>query len=95
MVRPGSVHSIRGLGAVRVDGVRAIEADDITDADALADGLAGRAELTALLAELYTPSQRCDRRLYKVTFTYLGPVSPSSADRPAPPPGESASTCGE
>ena len=90
MVRPGSMHKIRGLGALRVDDVRPITDKDITDDDARADGLAGRAELTALLAELYTPSQRLRRTLYRVTFTYLGQVNPSSGDTPEPPPQPSA-----
>lgn len=95
MVRAGSVHSVRGLGTVRVDDVRAIEADDITDADALADGFAGRAELTAALAELYTPPQRRRRTLYKVAFTFLAPAGPSTVGRPPPPGRASASTGGE
>ncbi len=95
MVRAGSVHSVRGLGAVRVDDVLAIEADDITDADALADGFAGRAQLTAALAELYTPAQRRRRTLYKVAFTFLGPRAASTAGRPRPPGRASASTGGE
>ena len=82
MVRAGSVHSVRGLGAVRVDDLQVIDFDDITDADACADGLSGRAELTTVLAELYPPSQRAERTLYKVTFTYLGQASPSNAGKP-------------
>ena len=92
MVRAGSVHSVRGLGVVRVDHVRAIRADDVTDADAKADGLAGRAELAALLAELYPPSQRRKRELYKVTFTYLDRADANSCGNPRRPPRRSAST---
>jgi len=93
MVRAGSVHSVRGLGALRVDDVRVIEADDVTNADAHADGLANRAELVAVLAELYPPSQRRERKLYKVTFTYLGPADANSCGNPRRPPRRSASTC--
>ncbi len=82
MVRPGSVHSVRGLGQLRIDDLHVVEADDLTDTDAIADGLAGRAELNSLLHQLYTPDQRRQRTLYKVSFTYLGSQTPSTADKP-------------
>ena len=81
MVRPGSVHSVRGLGQLRIDDLHAIDADDLTDTDAMADGLAGRDELTSLLHQLYTPDQRSQRTLYKVTFTYLGSPTPNTAGK--------------
>ena len=93
MVRTGSVHSVRGLGVVRVDDVRTIAAGDLTDADAQADGLADRAELAGVLSELYPPSQRRGRELYKVTFTYLGPADSSSCGNPRRRSRRSASTC--
>ena len=95
MVCAGSVHSVRGLGVLRVDDVLAIRADDVTDADAQADGLANRVELAALLAELYPPSQRRQRELYKVTFTYLDRADANSCSNPHRPPRRSASTYDE
>lgn len=84
MVRPGSVHSIPGLGAVRIEDVQAIYPEEITDDDARADGFADPAGLSAALTGLYTSDQRRDRTLYKVTFTLLASAGPSTPDRPAP-----------
>ncbi len=72
MVKAGSLHSVRGLGKVRIEAVGQVAVDALTDADAKADGLAGLAELSETLAEIYTDQQRQDRALYKVSFTYLG-----------------------
>jgi len=74
-VRPGSTHNIRGLGRIRIDAVEETQADGLTDADAVADGLAGLAALRETLETLYPPPQRDGRRLYLVRFTYLGDSS--------------------
>ena len=71
-VRPGSVHRIRGLGAIRVDEIDPIEPEQLTDRDARADGFAGLADLVSALAEMYPPDQRDGRTLYRVRFTFLG-----------------------
>ena len=74
MVRPGSRHAIRGLGAVRIDDVQPIDAAALTDVHALADGFDGADSLRAELDRLYPPGARRARELYLVSFTFLGPA---------------------
>jgi hypothetical protein len=68
----GSVHSVRGLGRLRIDSARAVEWGQLTDADARADGFGDLAALRAALESLYPPEKRQGRKLYQVRFTYLG-----------------------
>ena len=74
MVRPGSRHTVRGLGAVRIDDVQLIDAATLTDAHALADGFDGADNLLAELDRLYPPDARDGKELYLVSFTFLGPT---------------------
>ena len=71
-VRPGSVHSVRGLGKVRVTDVQPIDEQDLTHEHALADGFGDIEQLTNALATLYPPNGRGGKHLYLVTFAYLG-----------------------
>jgi hypothetical protein len=68
-VRPGSLQTIRGLGKVRIDEATCAELDDLTDADAQADGLADLQALRTALRDLYPPARRKGRKLYLVRFT--------------------------
>ena len=70
-VRPGSVHTVPGLGRVRIEAVRAVEPDSLTDAEARNDGFASAADLHEALAEFYPPEKRRGRVLYEVRFTLL------------------------
>ncbi len=79
MVRPGSVHTIRGLGRVHIDAVDAVDFAQLTDADARADGLTDLAELRDALEQMYTPVQRSQRTLYRVAFSLLT-ETPGPAD---------------
>jgi len=72
MVAPDSVHTIRGLGRVRITTVEAVDARDIRDADAQADGFDTAEALMASLDELYPPQDRPGRQLYHVSFAFLG-----------------------
>lgn len=72
-VRPGSVHTIRGLGAVRIEAVRSVEWADLTDADARADGFDDLPALKSALAQMYPPKKRRGRTLWRVHFTFLHP----------------------
>ena len=73
-VRPGEVHTVPGLGKVRIDAVRETELAELTAADAAADGFGSLDELIAALKEMY-PSlgqagDPAERRLYTVGFTF-------------------------
>jgi hypothetical protein len=70
-VRPGSLQTIRGLGKVRIDEATCAELDDLTDADAQADGLADLQALKTALHDLYPPARRKGRKLYLVRFTLV------------------------
>jgi len=70
-VRPGSLQTIRGLGKVRIDEATCAELDDLTDADAQADGLADLQALRTALRDLYPPARRKGRKLYLVRFTLV------------------------
>ena len=74
MVRPGEVHTMPGLGKVRIDEVREVALSDLTDADAVADGFASAADLTAALKRMYptlgATGAADGRTLYAVRFTY-------------------------
>jgi hypothetical protein len=68
MVKPGSVHNVRGLGRVCVDAVTVVEEAALTDEQARADGFATREALCEALAAMYPPDSRVGRRLYCVRF---------------------------
>ncbi len=70
MVRPGSLHTVPGLGKVHIDEARPVEFGDLTDADAKADGFADLQALKAALHDLYSPECRQRRKLYLVRFTF-------------------------
>jgi len=72
-VRVGSVHTVRGLGAVQIDAVEAVEWDDLTEADARADGFENLAALREALAGIYPPDQRDGRQLFLIRFTPVRP----------------------
>ncbi len=75
MVRAGEVHTVPGLGKVRIDDVREVALSELSDADAAADGFGSVAELLAALKRMYPslgadPAAGCERRLYAVHFTF-------------------------
>lgn len=87
-VRPRSVHTVPGLGKVRIDAVEAIDLRGLRDADARADGFGGVAALLRALGRLYPRRQRAGRRLYLVRFTFLvqrRPGEPSRHPKPQTP----------
>lgn len=80
MVRAGEVHTVRGLGRVRIESVRQVEAAALTDEDARADGFADLADLLRALADYYPPDGRAGRALFQVRFRYLGDGKAAGAD---------------
>ena len=70
-VQPGSIHTVPGLGKVRIEAVRAVEPQDLTDEDAWADGFEDLAVLRRSLRRLYPAASREARWLYQVRFTLL------------------------
>ena len=83
-IRAGSVHRVPGLGNVRIDEVRCIEPQDLTDADARADGFENVIELKRALERMYPPESRRNRKLYQIHFTLL-PADPSNPPTRSPP----------
>jgi len=70
-VRPGSVHSVRGLGKIRVTDVQVLDEQDLTHEHAHADGFGDLQQLRHALAMLYPPSGRAGKQLYLVRFQFL------------------------
>ena len=78
-VRPGAVHTVPGLGKVRIEDVQTVALAELTESDAAADGFASLADLRAALARMYpeaeldAPAGAADadgRKLYLVHFTF-------------------------
>lgn len=57
-VRPGSLHTVPGLGRVRVSDVAEVSPEAIDENLAAGDGFDSAEALRAALAEHYTPAQR-------------------------------------
>jgi len=83
-VGAGQVHTVPGLGKVRIDSAEAVRLAELTDSHAADDGFASLAELRAALEEMYTGTNlddgEAERKLYLVHFTLLdgehrGPAS--------------------
>ena len=70
-VKAGTYQKVRGLGVLKIDEVHPIDPAELTDADAQADGFADLPALLAALDELYPPSQRNSRKLFKIDFTLV------------------------
>lgn len=68
-VRPGSTHRVPGFGRVHIDSVEEVGFEDLTVADAHADGLADLASLRREIEALYPAEQRRARTLYRIRFT--------------------------
>jgi hypothetical protein len=62
-IKADSVHTIPGLGKVRIESVQPVELRDLTDADAHADGFANLRALRQALHALYPPAKREGRAL--------------------------------
>ena len=75
-VGAGQVHTVPGLGKVRIDSAETVSLAELTDAHAAADGFASMAELHAALEAMYGGADLnapdADRKLYLVHFTFLG-----------------------
>jgi len=69
--RAGSVHRVPGLGKVRIDSVRTVRWDQLTDADARADRFADLRRLKEAVGRLYPPRAKRGRKLYQVHFALL------------------------
>ena len=76
-IRPETVHTVPGLGKVRIDEVEPVAPEQLDDSDACADGFDDLAALMAALDELYPPESREARKLYRIRFTFLGESHPS------------------
>ena len=75
-VRPGSVHTVPGLGAVRIEDVQIFDLKSLTSADAATEGLASVRELRRVLRQIYPARSRRGCCLYRIRFTYLDGKAP-------------------
>jgi hypothetical protein len=71
MVRPDTIHTVRGLGRLRILAVERIWPDGLTDADALADGFGDLPALRKALTAHYPAHARHGKQLYRVRFQFL------------------------
>jgi len=69
LMRAGQRSYIPGVGHIVIEKVEEVRLEDLTEADALADGFATLQELHAALAELYPANQAAGRKLFRVTFS--------------------------
>ena len=76
VVRPGSTHSVRGLGRVRIESVEPMRLADLTEDHARADGFDDLAALHAALARHYPADKRDGRKLFLVRFELIRDDSP-------------------
>ena len=70
-VRAGGLHTVPGLGKVRIEVVEPIDGNELTEEDACTDGFKDLHTLMRALDELYPPDRRTGRNLYRVRFTYV------------------------
>ena len=70
-LNPGSVQFITGLGKLRIDDVRKVNFNELTDNDARRDGFNNLSDLDKTLDEIYTREQRDVRELFLIQFTLL------------------------
>ena len=70
----GQVHTIPGLGKVRIERVEPIEPRDLTEKLARSDGFDCLGDMKLALSEMYGTMDGSDgRRLFAVHFAYLRP----------------------
>ena len=81
MARPGQLHTIPGLGKVLIEETSIVSLEELSEADAAADGFASLAQLRAALEEMYTDEQRSQRKLYRVRFAFPAPARPRATGR--------------
>ncbi len=82
-MRPGQRSYIPGVGYIRVLKVEAIELDQLTDEDALADGFPSADALCRELHELYPDGSTSGRKAYRVTFELTDPPPKSESRQPS------------
>lgn len=68
----GQVHTVPGLGKVRIVSVQEVALGDLSEEHARCDGFDNLAQLKLTLQEMYPDlmAQTSDRRLYAVRFTF-------------------------
>ena len=70
-VKPDSTHWVRGLGQLRIEAVKVVQFNELTDDDASRDGFENLRELQKSLDEYYPPEDRTGRKLYQIKFHYI------------------------
>ena len=80
LLKANQVSYTPGLGKMRITQIDEIASlDELTDADAQADGFADRKSLLAEIHRIYGPSIPPGRRIYRIRFQW-----PADGEAPAP-----------
>ncbi len=70
-MRSGQRSYIPGVGYIRVESVEEIQLDDLTEADAVADGFDSLADLLVELQSLYVEEIEQEYKVFRLRFTLL------------------------
>jgi hypothetical protein len=70
-VRPGSAHTVPGLGKIHVEAVSEVDLRELRDEDARRDGFSSVRELRAELRKMYPQAHRAGRKLYLLRFSLV------------------------
>jgi hypothetical protein len=73
-MRAGQESYIPGAGYIAVDAVDLVRLEDLTDADALADGFDSADSLRAALEEIYPRELALGHQAYRVRFRVVRPM---------------------
>ena len=72
-MKPGQRSYVPGVGYIRIDSVKPIELDNLTDADAVLDGFPSADALRAELCTLYDEDTLARLTPYKIRFSVFPP----------------------
>jgi hypothetical protein len=79
-LRAGSRAKVRGLGWLNILSCEKIDLEDLTEADAQADGFASLEELLKTLAQIYPNCAADGRQWFRVVFSLEGPKATPAQD---------------
>ena len=83
LTRAGQRSYIPGVGHIVIEQVEEVRLEDLTEADAVADGFATLEELRTALAELYPAQEAAGRKLFRVRFSLAAGNPPGAASAEA------------
>lgn len=83
-MRAGQRSYIPGAGHIVITSVEEVRLDDLTEADAIADGFSSLEELKRELAEIYPANAAQGRRLFRVMFELVRKAPGTSGETTCP-----------